>query len=98
MMIETRLRYSFEASASLISHQNNVLELNGRALKPGDWLELRVFGYWIPGQVNKDAHGWYMQTLDAVGIRLCAGLQACFSEKPLVAAPPSEAHHQIPER
>jgi hypothetical protein len=56
------------------------LELNGSVVHAGDWLELCVFGYWIPGQV----------AVDNVGVRLRAGLKARFCENPLGAAPPDE--------
>ncbi|MFL5690770.1 MAG: DUF5348 domain-containing protein [Ktedonobacteraceae bacterium] len=66
------------------------LELNGSVVHAGDWLELCVFGYWIPGQVAVDDSGWYFLTLDNVGVRLHAGLKARFCENPLGAAPPDE--------
>ncbi len=66
------------------------LELNGSVVHTGDWLELCVFGYWIPGQVAVDNSGWYFLTLDNVGVRLRSGLRAHFYENPLGAAPPGE--------
>jgi len=66
------------------------LKLNGSAVHTGDWLELCVFGYWIPGQVAIDDSGWYFLTLEHVGVRLRAGLRARFCENPLGAASPDE--------
>jgi hypothetical protein len=71
---------------SIASH----LELNGSAVHSGDWLELRVFGYWIPGQVAIDDSGWYFLTLDHVGVRLRPGLSARFCENPLGTVPSGE--------
>ncbi|MFL5664467.1 MAG: DUF5348 domain-containing protein [Ktedonobacteraceae bacterium] len=62
------------------------LKLNGAVVHAGNWLELCVFGYWIPGQVAVDDSGWYFLTLDHVGVRLRAGLKARFCENPLGAA------------
>jgi hypothetical protein len=56
------------------------LELNGHLFQNGDWLELHVFGYWIPGQIAVDTRGWYLLTLGQVGIRLRAGLTVRFCE------------------
>ena len=56
------------------------LELNGQLFQCGDWLELQVFGDWIAGQIAVDTRGWYLLTLDHVGIRLRAGLTARFRE------------------
>jgi hypothetical protein len=58
------------------------LELNGSVVHSGDWLELCVLGYWIPGQVAVDDSGWYFLTLNHVGIRLRPGLRARFCENP----------------
>ena len=66
------------------------LELNGSVVHTGDWLELCVFGYWIPGQVAVDGSGWYFLTLNHVGVRLRAGLRARFCENPPGTVPSGE--------
>ncbi len=66
------------------------LKLNGSAVHTGDWLELCVFGYWIPGQAAIDDSGWYFLTLDHVGVRLRPGLRARFCENPLGTVPSGE--------
>jgi FixJ family two-component response regulator len=58
----------------------NCLELDGYELQCGEFIELRVFGSWIPGQILVDPGGWYLFTLDYVGIRLHTGLPARFRE------------------
>ena len=58
----------------------NCLELDGYELACGENIEIRVFGSWIPGQIAVDPGGWYLFTLDHVGIRLHTGLPARFSE------------------
>ncbi len=55
------------------------LELNGNLLHYGDWLELRILGYWIPGQIAHDDAGWYLCTRDGVGVRLRSGLSARYN-------------------
>ncbi len=70
---------------------NNYLALNGHQLQEGTNLEICVFGSWIPGQVALDGGGWYLTTLDQVGIRLHTGLPARsaeFSITPSVVEPP----------
>ncbi|GHO45023.1 response regulator [Ktedonospora formicarum] len=62
---------------------SNCLELEGRELKRGESIEIRVFGSWIPGQVSIDSGGWYLFTLDHVGIRLHSGLSARLGEAPV---------------
>jgi FixJ family two-component response regulator len=52
------------------------LFLDGHELSRGENIEINVFGSWIPGQVAVDAAGWYLVTLDQVGIRLQSGLPA----------------------
>src|SRR6478735_2891070 len=54
----------------------NCLILDGYELSQSDNIEIRVFGSWIPGQVAIDSAGWYLVTLDQVGIRLQSGLLA----------------------
>ncbi|GCE17533.1 hypothetical protein KDK_13330 [Dictyobacter kobayashii] len=56
--------------------ERNFLLLDGHELSSGENIEIRVFGSWIPGQVAIDSAGWYLVTLDQVGIRLHAGLFA----------------------
>lgn len=52
------------------------LQLNEELLTPDTWIELCVFHCWIAGQVHSDAAGWYLQTLNHIGIHLRAGLTA----------------------
>lgn len=63
----------------------NCLELEGYELQSGENIEIRVFGSWIPGQIAVDSGGWYLFTLDHVGIRLHTGLPARFNESTLSA-------------
>lgn len=58
------------------NHEHNQLELNGRLLQLGDWIEIRIFGYWLPGKIAVDTTGWYLLTPDQVGIRLSTGITA----------------------
>ncbi|GAC1463206.1 MAG: hypothetical protein PVS3B1_03830 [Ktedonobacteraceae bacterium] len=60
--------------------ERNCLMLDGHELASGDNVEIRVFGSWVPGQVAIDSAGWYLLTLDQVGIRLHTGLAARSSE------------------
>ena len=72
----------------VVSHREQKgLELNGHLLQDGEWLELRVFGFWVPGLVAKDSTGWYLLTPDGVGIRLRAGLTARLCEGSISVAP-----------
>jgi hypothetical protein len=72
----------------LVSHREQKgLELNGHLLQGGEWLELHVFGFWVPGLVAKDSTGWYLLTPDGVGIRLRAGLTARLSAGSISVAP-----------
>ncbi len=56
------------------------LMLHGHKLSSGDNIEIQVFGSWVPGLVAIDSAGWYLLTLDQVGIRLHGGLPARSSE------------------
>ncbi len=86
-----------EASPSSLVKAPELLELNGDRLKPGDGLELCVFGHWIAGRVDVDAGGWYLLTRDHVGIRLRAGLRARLSQEPLAGIAPSETLRHVEE-
>jgi hypothetical protein len=68
--------------AGKLSYQpeRHCFTLNGQALHVGDGLELAILGYWIPGRVEMNPNGWYLLTLDQVGIRLHAGLTARWSK------------------
>lgn len=72
----TRLKAQEETSSPFLFCRQTQLSLDGRILIPGDLLEVSVFGHWIPGRVEVDASGWYLLTLDQVGIRLSHGLRA----------------------
>ncbi|MBA2681959.1 MAG: response regulator [Ktedonobacteraceae bacterium] len=60
--------------------ERNCLLLDGHELSSDDTIEIQVFGSWVPGQVAIDSAGWYLLTLDQVGIRLHTGLPARSSE------------------
>lgn len=60
--------------------ERNCLMLDGHELSRNDNIEIQVFGSWVPGQVAIDSAGWYLLTLDQVGIRLHTGLPARSSE------------------
>ncbi len=62
----------------LFNKEYNSLELDGYELQNGESIEIRVFGSWVPGKVAVDSSGWYLHTLDQVGIRLQTGLPARF--------------------
>ncbi|WP_220198031.1 hypothetical protein [Ktedonospora formicarum] len=59
-----------------------MLQLHGQRLTTQMWIAIRIFHDWIPGQVQKDAAGWYLQTPTQSGIRLSAGLTARFCSRP----------------
>ncbi|GCE46041.1 hypothetical protein EI42_01246 [Thermosporothrix hazakensis] len=58
--------------------QSEQLLLQGQPLYDGMFIEIRIFGHWLPGHVALDSTGWYLLTLDNVGIRLRAGIPARF--------------------
>lgn len=64
----------------LYSSEHNCLVLDGYELQYGDNIEVRLLGSWIPGQIAVDPGGWYLFTVDHVGIRLRTGLPARFCE------------------
>ena len=64
----------------LYDSERDCLLLEGHELSRGENIEIHVFGSWIPGQVAMDSAGWYLVTLDQVGIRLQSGLLARSSE------------------
>jgi FixJ family two-component response regulator len=75
------------ATGTLIyNSEYNCLELDGYELQSGENIEIRVFGSWVPGQVSVDSGGWYLFTLDHVGIRLHTGLPARFANAGVVSA------------
>src|SRR5258708_16503963 len=66
--------------ALIYDAERNFLLLEEHEVSEGENIEISVFGAWIPGQVALDTAGWYLLTLDQVGIRLHAGLLARSSE------------------
>src|ERR1051326_7586426 len=76
----------------------NCLELDGYELQCGEVIEIRVFGSWIPGQVLVDAGGWYLFTLDYVGIRLHTGLSARFREPRMADTVLLQSTEDVPAR
>lgn len=89
-MSETRLKPIQEPSTSFFAQEQTSLEVNGYVLQPGDWLELYVFGHWIPGRVDVDAGGWYCLTRGHTGLRLRPGLRARLISNPRAHTRPSE--------
>src|SRR5262249_2529860 len=86
------------SSGNLIYHQRqNHLELNGIILRTGEKIEIRVMGYWIPGQLHKDSEGWYLITSDQMGIRLRSGLVARFPgvSSPLTSQAKGHSHRPV---
>ena len=76
----------------------NCLELDGYELQCGEVIEIRVFGSWIPGQILVDPGGWYLFTLDHVGIRLHTGLPARFREPRVADAFLLQSSEEAPAR
>ena len=86
------------SSGILIHHQDqNRLELNGVALRRREQVETRIMGHWIPGQLDKDAKGWYLITSDKVEIRLRSGLAARFPEVSSLSKLLSKGYPHRPE-
>ncbi len=84
------------SSGHLLYHQNhNHLELNGILLRSGEWVEIRVLGHWLVGQLHKDVAGWYLTTLDQIGIRLQSGLAARFPEASSSPAPLTKEYPKV---
>lgn len=78
--------------------EHNCLILYGQKLSSGDNIEIQVFGTWVPGVVAFDSAGWYLLTLDQVGIRLHGGLLARSGEFRFVdqAAPQPRPQNAAP--
>jgi CheY-like chemotaxis protein len=72
-----------EGNRLIYNQEQNCLELHGSLLQVGDVIEVAIMGHWIPGQVHRDASGWYLLTLDHVGIRLQPGVHARFERRKL---------------
>ncbi|GCF07947.1 response regulator [Dictyobacter arantiisoli] len=76
--------------------ERDCLLLDGHELSRGEKIEIRVFGSWIPGQVSMDSAGWFLLTLDQVGIRLHTGLSARSSDfrfsEPFAPSPDQDKH------
>lgn len=60
----------------IVHEKEGLLELEGFLLQTGDQLEIRLFGFWVPGTIAHDQGGWYFLTQNQVGIRLQTGLTA----------------------
>ncbi len=84
-VLQHKDRFSYNADL----HQ---LELNDKALSEGDVIEVCVFGHWIPGNVALDSCGWYLITLDQMGIRLREGILARHPCGYLLVESASDAH------
>ena len=70
-MEEYRLSYN---------HKHHRLQLQGKLLSDGDFVEVCVLGHWLWGHVGLDSTGWYLLTADQIGIRLQVGIRARFPE------------------
>lgn len=51
-------------------------ELDGHVLRPGDTIELWIFGSWISGTLIRERAGWSLLTAKHVRIRPSQGLPA----------------------
>lgn len=80
MFHEQSSRAHMSADTLIYDAERNCLMLDGHELSRNDNIEIQVFGSWVPGQVAIDSAGWYLLTLDQVGIRLHTGLPARSSE------------------
>lgn len=56
------------------SQKDDRFELHGQPLHHGDRLEVRIFGFWVPGVLAHDQSGWYLITHEQVEVRMRAGL------------------------
>jgi Domain of unknown function (DUF5348) len=52
------------------------LVLQGRTLCSGDMLEVSIMGDWVSGTLAHDLSGWYILTVEQIGIRLREGIPA----------------------
>jgi hypothetical protein len=57
---------------------SDTMQLHEVPLNCDDWIEVEVFGYWIPGCVKHDSSGWFILTFDQTEIRLRPSLTARF--------------------
>jgi FixJ family two-component response regulator len=80
MLHEQNSRAQVSTDTLVYDAKRNCLMLDGHELSSDDTIEIQVFGSWVPGQVAIDSAGWYLLTLDQVGIRLHTGLLARSSE------------------
>lgn len=80
MLHEQNNRTQVATGTLVYDAEHNCLMLDGHELSSDDTIEIQVFGSWVPGQVAIDSAGWYLLTLDQVGIRLHTGLLARSSE------------------
>jgi FixJ family two-component response regulator len=80
MLSEQNNRAQTASDTLVYDAERNFLMLDGHELSSNDTIEIQVFGSWVPGQVAIDSAGWYLLTLDQVGIRLHSGLPARSSE------------------
>lgn len=60
----------------VVNQKEGSLAFEGFLLQAGDQLEIRFFGFWIPGTIAHDQRGWYFLTKSQVGVRLQTGLVA----------------------
>lgn len=70
------------------SQKDDRFELHGHPLHDGDRLEVRIFGFWVPGVLAHDQSGWYLVTHEQVEVRLRAGLMG---RLPRVSPPSSSS-------
>ncbi len=94
MLHEQNNRVQISTDALIYDAERNCLILDGHELSSNDNIEIQVFGSWVPGQVAIDSAGWYLLTLDQVGIRLHTGLPARSSEFSLASQTSSQTLQQ----
>jgi CheY-like chemotaxis protein len=71
------------ASGKLLYHQEqDAFELNGIVLRPAMRIEIHLMGFWMAGQLTKDATGWHVITSDHLDIGLRSGFVARFAHGP----------------
>ncbi|HWS84614.1 MAG TPA: response regulator, partial [Ktedonobacteraceae bacterium] len=66
-------------------------------LRRREQVEAYIMGHWIPGELEKDAIGWYLITADKVEIRLRSGLTARFPEVPISCRFPTQEYSHCAE-
>ncbi len=76
------------------NNKHHRLQLHGKLLSDGDFIEVCVLGHWLPGRLALDSTGWYLLTEDQIGIRLQAGIRARFPEGTLAVEENHNGHQK----